>query len=244
MVFALYDYVQYRRKRGRYIRDINKSGSFMGRGFDGSIPNELITLLKAGDIICVQSFDWWLSWFIMYLTSSSISHVAQYLGNGQIAHMGLDGLAIEPVERLFRPQARFLPVIWFFTPEERAKIPGAVNSLKDDVYYDTRILLRKGLRILSGRAWQSYRWKFLLDIGFFILILDTLLYVALKSHVLLWLIPICLTILLLNWLRWLKRPVRTEDPEELINWLFRTGRGMPLLDIHLSRILSRKNSSS
>jgi hypothetical protein len=56
MVFALYDYLQYRRKAGRYERDINRSGSLMGRGFDGSIPKELLARLKPGDIICVQNF--------------------------------------------------------------------------------------------------------------------------------------------------------------------------------------------
>jgi len=236
MIFVLFDYIQYRRRAGRYQRDVNKSGSLMGRGFDGKIPDELVSRLEPGDIICVQNFDWWVSWSIMYLTHWSISHVVFYLGNATIGHMTLEGAVKEPIETLWKSEARFLPFIWFMTDEQRAKIEPTMDAISDSVYYDVRVLVRKALRILSGRAWGAFRWTLFLDILFVAAVLDLLLTRFLAIPFFTLLLILYLALLIINRMRFWKEPLSAESPEDLIMGLFRSGRGIPLLDIHYERI--------
>lgn len=236
MIFAIFDYIQYRRRAGRYQRDINKSGSLMGRSFNGKIPGEIIARLRPGDLICIQNFDWWVSWAIMYLTGSSISHVAFYLGDGVIGHMTLDGAVKEPVERLWKSDARFLPFIWFMSDRQRQLIEASMDELSAVVYYDCWLLVRKALRILSGRAWGSFRWTLFADVVFSTALLDlvTVLVVGIPVFSAL-LVPYTL-LLIVNRLRFTQEPVLAGSPEELINGLFRTGRGTPLLDLPIGGV--------
>jgi len=215
----------------------------MGRGFDGRIPHEILARLKPGDIICVQNFDWWVSWAIMYLTHSSISHVAFYLGHDTIGHMTLDGAVKDPIQTLWKSEARFLSFVWFMTDEQRAKIEPTMDAISDSVYYDIRVLIRKALRILSGRAWGAFRWTLFLDILFVAAILDLLLvrFLSIPFFTLL-LIPY-LVLLIVNRIRFSKEPLSAESPEDLIMGLFRSGRGIPLLDIHYERIKNSRATS-
>lgn len=243
MLFALYDYLQYRKRSGRYEKDINKSGSLMGQAFDGNIPEKILSLLNSGDIICIQNFGWWVSWLIMYLTSSSISHVTFYIGNRTITHMTLDGLVKEPIEILYKPESRILPFIWFIHADKRREIETTLNLMKDRVYYDKVLVLKKGLYIVSGRDWSLYRWTFLIDIVLTLIFLELLIFPFIKLPVFSFFIVVYLLILLINRIVWGKKPAIVTYPEQFINWLFRTGKGMPLLDVHLSRLESKQERS-
>jgi len=173
MLFALYDYSCYRRRTGKYSRDINRGG-IMGRAFDGRIPDKALAKLSPGDFLFVETFAGIVSWLIMYLTSSRISHGAMYLGSNEIFHATLAGACKEDIGVLFNTNSRILPCITSMTDEQRKKIPSSVQSLEGTPYgFD--VVKEKGLRIISGRDWKHFRWKFFADIALIVLVLDACL---------------------------------------------------------------------
>jgi hypothetical protein len=212
----------------------------MGRGFDESIPEQLLSRLKPGDIICVQNFDWWVSWLIMYLTQSSISHVATYLGNRTISDMTLEGVIKVPIDNLYKPEARFLPFILFIPENKRKEVEPIHDSLKDKVYYSKLLILKKGLQIIFGRDWSLYRFSFLIDIFLSCLLLDLLTYPLVTVHLSPVLFSLYVIILIINRILWLRKPTYVAYPERTIMGLFNTGHGIPLLDVHLSRLNSEQ----
>jgi len=229
MLFALYDYFQFRNRSGRYAKNVNQSGSLMGVAFDGQLPDEALSKLKPGDIICIQNFDWYVSWLIIFMTYSSISHVAFYLGNRTVGHMTLDGLMKVPIKELYKPTVRILPFVWFLPSEARERIEPTLDLMKDKIYYDKILLLRKGLKIASGRDWTLYRAAFFIDISIVLLLLDVLAFTFTKFPVFSFLIPAYLAILIINRARYHKNPITVEYPERFVNALFRTGRGVPII---------------
>jgi cell wall-associated NlpC family hydrolase len=60
----------------------------------GALPEEVMLILEDGDLILVGNFGWWISWLIMYLTNSQISHIAVYVGDGKILHATVGGAEI------------------------------------------------------------------------------------------------------------------------------------------------------
>src|ERR1700722_9463451 len=99
MIFAVYDYVRYRRRVGPYAR--NSRASFMAAAWQEEIPAHVLKLLEDGDIIFMQDFGWVPSWLIMYATSTPVSHVGSYLSGDRIAHMTTGGFSIDPISSLF-----------------------------------------------------------------------------------------------------------------------------------------------
>ncbi len=202
----------------------------MGRAFEGNIPDEVIARLKPGDLILVQTFGWWVSWLILYLTNSSVTHVAHYLGNGRIAHMAEHGAIHEPIEALFTPNARLMPFVVFLSDAERRKTLQLHQVIKNMVYYDKKVLVRKALAIILGRDWYLFQWALFVDIALILIFLDVLILSLFRFPFFSLLIPLYLMILLINRTRWLRRPVAVVTPEYLPIELFKTGRGVPLLD--------------
>lgn len=209
MLFALIDYLNYRHKRGRYARDFRMS--IMGGAFEGSLPETALQLLRPGDILLIQTLGWPISWLIMYLTKSEISHVAFYVGDKRISHATLGGVTIDPIETLFSPDTRILPCTWPMADEKRSEI---VALLKDEFLgrpYGWSAVFLKGFRIVTGRDWPYFQWKVFADFSIALALLDLPCWLILHQPVLSWLIPGYLATVIFNALLWRIHPLRLTE---------------------------------
>jgi hypothetical protein len=219
MLFGLADYRRYRNRTGRFGRDIRKS--VMAGAFEGSLPDKAFELLGPGDVLLVQTLGSPISWLIMYLTSSEISHAAFYLGNREIAHATRSGVCVEPVESLLDPNSRILPGILPIPDEKRSQIVQATREYFGLPYGWIPALL-KGIRILSGRDWPYFRWRFFADICVLLFVLDLPFLIAFHRPVIAWIAPAYLTTVMLNALLWPWKPLKFDG------W---TGKPCDLLSI-------------
>lgn len=208
MIFALIDYLAYLRRTGRYSRDVNKS--VMGGAFQGETPVKVVDLLRPGDVLLVQTLDSPVSWLIMYLTTSEISHVASYLGDGKIIHSTSTGVSIDPIEALFDQDTRVLPTQWDLSDAERVEM---VKSLKSNLGrpYGWTAVLTKGSLILSARDWPYFRWHFAADIVLLLVVLDLPALLLLHHPVLTWIIPLYLLLVTAHWALWKIRPLKFSE---------------------------------
>lgn len=231
MIFALADYWRYINRTGRYARSFK--ASIMGAAFDGGLPDKVFHVIRSGDILFVQTFDHPLSWLVMYSTSSEISHVAFYLGNGEIGHATLAGTVIEPVEHLYDTSTRILPFVWPMPEETRPKIAETLRREFVGRPYGYAAVILKALRILSARDWPYFRWKFFLDACFTLLFLDLPFLVLFERPVFLWIVPGYLTLIAINAMQWRFRPLPlnewTGKPCDLLRHLQNNG-GSAILD--------------
>lgn len=89
MIFMALDLLQYISRRGKYGQRQQDAG--MQIAFSDRVPDEIIEQMNSGDMIFTQRLDSLLSWAMMYFTSSSIDHMAIYIGDGKVIHMTLSG---------------------------------------------------------------------------------------------------------------------------------------------------------
>jgi hypothetical protein len=185
MIFALFDYVQYHLKRGRYGAD-QKDAAMGYLSHYGEIPDGVISELIPSDVIFTQRLDSLMSWGPMYFGSASVDHVGVYIGNGLIAHMTLSGPRRHHLNVVARG-ARVLAV----RPTVQAMQesfsgmddPGGEYRRTDGGYHDRssafwhRLLPDLQLffylpRILTGYYPAKYKWQFTADIFLIALLLD------------------------------------------------------------------------
>lgn len=169
MFFALKDYLNYKNKTGRFSR--NYKASDMGAAFQGQIPQKALNLLSPGDVIFFQTLNCWISWLIMYLTKSEISHVAIYTGNNLITHTTLSGVISEPIQGLFDENIRLLPCIVPLEKEHRKKVLPLTEEILGSPY-SLASVIKKSFRIINGRDWYYFRFSFILDATLILLAID------------------------------------------------------------------------
>lgn len=203
VIFAIVDYCRYVRRTGRFARDFRKS--VMGAAFQGTYPVKAIAMMQPGDFFLVQTLNSRIAWLVMYLTSSEVSHVAMYAGESKIIHATFGGVVMEPAESLFTMEARVLPAKLDL---ERTGDITEVNEKYLGTPYGWDVVMRKGMRILNGRDWGYFRWKFAADIGLTVIALDVPLFFWLGLPVLSWFLPIYAVILLFNRIRWKLSPLK------------------------------------
>ena len=243
MVYALADYCRYRRRAGRFARDLGNG--VMGGAFEGSIPDAALQQLNAGDIILVGTLNKFTAWVIMYLTQSEVSHVAMYLGDRRICHaMPNVGVVIESVDVLFHPDARLLPCICKMPDEKRSKIaPHLAHSWVGRPYAILLVVL-KGLNILSGRNWPVFRWKFALDVLLLFSAVGLAGLTYLRTPIAMWTIPAYAVMVLFNGARWRihppKRSTSFEVPIDALGLIVSSGGACLLDGIAVQSALSRR----
>jgi hypothetical protein len=209
MTFALWDYLSYRLRRGRYGRNIRRNA--LAAGWENGIPNNILDVLRDGDGLAFLTFDSFLAWLVMYFTSTSISHVGIYAHPRRILHMTLSGTALEPLSNYFRSN------IWIL-PAKFPEAPRAGRSV-DDFYpeyagkrYSYWSAVWKGLNIIAGRNWPYFRWKFVVDLIFLMILVvipvwgaDGLPFVGLAGA--------CYGgLVLVNAIRWRLSPLHPDHP--------------------------------
>ncbi len=192
----------------------------MAAAFDSELPPKALAFLEPGDLIFVETFGSLLSWTVMYFTDSEVSHAAMYLGDGNITHATFSGVITEPVTALFGPDRRLLvckPVI----PDDLR--PAVVTEAASYLGwpYGWYGVLRKAVRIVTGRIWPLFRWRFVLD--FFAVLAMLELATFLATHrimgLTLLIVPYLLTVLG-GWSLWKRRGCGIEDgtPDMLLRY--------------------------
>lgn len=209
MLWALADYKHYKRKSGRFEHDCSKS--IMGGAFEGELPETAVRILQPGDVLFVQTLGWPLSWSIMYLTSSEVSHVAFYIGNREISHATLSGVSTERIEALFDPNTRLLPCVWPMPDEKRLEVVQFLKEHCVGVPYGWLPVFVKAFRILAGRDWPYFRWKFFGDIALALIFLDLPLMFLTGHPIISWVIPAYLAVIGFNSVLWRFKPLKLSE---------------------------------
>lgn len=180
-IFAALDYLRYRRRRGKYGRS-----GVLRHAFAGTDADTLWPLLRKGDLLLISTGRQFLSWLVMYITDSPLSHLATYIGNGKIAHMTTSGFAIEDIQSLEDEQTFILPMfIPALADDRRDRLDGLIHRMRGERYGWIPVILR-GIRILMGRDPRAYRLRFLGDAFFLALLLQGLLFIFSSSLFFFW----------------------------------------------------------
>lgn len=127
MIFALWDYLKYRGRAGRF--SVGSPDSVVGAAFQERIPQAAIALLSPGDPIFVSSYGSFSSWVIMYLTRSEISHVVTYAGEDKVLHaVPSEGVVEEDLSSIEGPSSRLLPCHLDLSDIQRTKYRDVLRS--------------------------------------------------------------------------------------------------------------------
>ena len=106
MILAVWDYICFRKLKGRYLP--YASGRLSNMCFYESIPEIFLEEMKTGDTIIMGNNNNFISWLVMYATDSVYSHLAVYQSDRTIFHMTLEGPIVESIESLFGRKKRFM----------------------------------------------------------------------------------------------------------------------------------------
>jgi len=232
MIFALSDYYHYRRRSGRYARDI-RAGPMAG-AWENGIPPHVLAILSDFDALAFETFEFFGSWAIMYGTSSLISHVGMYKKPDQIVHMTARGLIIEPINNVFGPNVRILPLAW---PPDKTKTVTMDEAIRPyrETPYGWRVVRNKALKILSGRHWHYWRWRFFIDVALLLFVLDVPVRLVTGRFLLSWLVPAYLVVVLFNAVLWRFHPLRPDEkngaPADIVRLVLSNG-GTAILDAY------------
>jgi len=161
MIFAIIDYVSYRNKNGRYSLEIGKD--IMCGAFVNEIPKPFLDMLKPGNVILHSDFNSVISWLIMFLTKSQVSHASVYAGNGMVLHTGLSGVMYEPVEKIFGEDTRLLPLVYRDPNHKVSAFDESILGGKGRLPYPVNLVLKKAVYIILGRNGRFYSFKLFLD---------------------------------------------------------------------------------
>lgn len=194
MLFALLDYINYRRAKGRYGTAVGASG--MAIAYRDALPKEVIDQLEEGDTIFTQRMDSIFSWGTMYFASSMVDHVAVYVGDGKVFHSTLGGSKLHSINAVAKG-ARILPARINF-PRVSSQAPDEPtidddieeNEVADDggfINRQSRLshvlppklqLVWVAGRLMLGFYIDRYRWQFSADIAIAALLIDIPLYLS------------------------------------------------------------------
>ena len=232
MLFALFDYMHYRTETGRFAR--NAPASPMGAAFAGTLPPGVLDLLEPGDCIFTCRYGSMLIWAVMYFTSSEISHVAMYIGDGVIAHSTLGGVLKQEIGTLFGDDVRLLPVHLGAKSDQQEAIKKVIERSIGRPF-GWRFVRAKLLSILSGRDVAYFRWRFFIDVALVIICCDVPFALTTGWPILAWLLPVYASLVLANWVMWRRRPIPVDadyvKPIDLFLMLRASG-ALPMLDGH------------
>jgi hypothetical protein len=224
MIFALMDYFNYRNRWGPY--NLCKD-PIMRRGFLYSIPTPVISKLKPGDMIFVFTGNSLISWAIMYLTKSRISHVAMYIGNRAICHATTVGVISEPIESLFSKNTVLLPVhIRNISIKKREKMIALARKYIG-APFNWKAIFIKFFRIVTGRDVPYYRFKYLLDLTWILFLLDITPLVLLHKIIFMWILIPYILLIIINRFLWSLVPIPFDKyyvkPTEIYKLLILNG---------------------
>jgi hypothetical protein len=228
MIFAILDYLNYRRRGGRYSR-ITGSDIMCG-AYERELPDEVLMVLQESDSVVVGNFGWWVAWLIMYLTESQVSHVAVYNGNRTIFHATVRGARVDPIEVLFGPRMRLLACKMPIDPEKRKAVDATDVAAYTGRRYSKLLVLLKGWAIVSGRDVPAFRWRYFADISIAILCVEAVVLYLLHIDLgLYWAVVAYFALIWINRFRWPPTEVTSlfgryyGKPSDLLKWVAKGG---------------------
>lgn len=160
MVFALIDYINYKRKRNQYsIGAIRKQG-----GLELNDENYAkIFPLRPGFILIHHTHSF-VSWLIMYFTTGVWSHTMNPVGPFNVLDVTLSGTLVHPFKDYFN-KGIYAMIVYFNIPEDKVDF-GIAQELAQEsigIKYGYHKAFRIFLYIIFGLK-HSYRLKFSIDI--------------------------------------------------------------------------------
>jgi len=242
MIFALYDYLCYRARSGRYSR--NYSANHMAAAWDCPLPEQTLSLLTTGDILLYQSFNSISSWLIMYGTSSHVSHIGVYVSKGKIFHSTPPlGAILEDIKNTYSPATRILPL---HMPSQIA-VSVDIIAEQDELErlkmpYGYSAVISKALNIATARLAPFFRWRFFGDVFTAFLVADCLLFALTGIYGLTSLSLAYLLLVLTNLIRWKLKPLNLgENGPPCFGFLvMKANGGVPIIDPkHIPVIVNR-----
>jgi len=178
MLFALFDYIQFARRTGRYGPNQNSN---MAIAFEGPPPSEALADMLPADLFFTQRLDDWFSWAMMYFSSSSVDHCGIYVGDGKVVHQTFRGVKEHRLD-FVAEGARFLVVrldtrsferVDKKKEDEEPEHPDGMPKLSLYQRFPPRAQLTwVAVKIVLGFYPERFRWKFLGDVGMMAALLD------------------------------------------------------------------------
>lgn len=231
MICLVLDYIRYRSLLGPYD---NNGGSLIPDLFDEKIPDEVLAILKPGDLIWMSSKHSVRSWLIMYYCHLPLSHLCTYLGNRSITHATTDsGVVVQQVDHLFEQGLRFLPCRMLLLNKSQRRLIQEIAKEWTSVPYSYRRIFLAWLYIVSGRNWGTFKWKFYLDF-FCIYLLCAAFFPVPINHLFISLAGIHLAIILVFGFLWSVVPIPFDRRGMSLNMYFAT-----LLDNWMLPLINR-----
>lgn len=216
MIFLILDYLNYRSLKGRYS---NAPPSLLTDLFDEIIPEEVIDVLKPGDLIWMYSKKSVRSWLIMYYCRLTLSHASMYVGDRTIIHSTRDrGVVKQRIDDLFYRGLRFLPCTMILG--EKRKVVSEVAGSWLGTPYTYRYLIRAWFYIITGRNWGTFNWRFYLDFLVLFLCLDVILFATLNFFFFVYFSLIHLVVILAFGLLWKFKPIPFNTKFMSFNMIF------------------------
>jgi hypothetical protein len=179
MIFAALDYLNYRQRRGRYS-DAQPDAGMGALAFVDEIPDSQIRAFRIGDMIFTQRLNSFMSWAMMYVTSSPVDHTAIYYGDGKVAHRTLTGAGLHSLRSLAK---NCRVVIIRMNEGELRHWSHEFEALRPRIHKGSKImhaLPTKGqlavgaLLAIHGLFPDRFRWKLWLDFFFAVGLLSVL----------------------------------------------------------------------
>lgn len=102
MLFALSDFFKYRKRRGRYS-DQSLTEFGLRRATEAGFPNW--KTIPLGSFLFASTANSTLSWIVMYVTNSVLSHVAVVYGDGEVHDVTTNGVIRHPISDYFDGQS-------------------------------------------------------------------------------------------------------------------------------------------
>lgn len=187
----LFDYIKYRFKLGRFSDDIRAWPICFS--WEGDFQPVLLELLEPFDLIFFQNRNSFLSWLVLYITKTDISHCGTYIGDGKVLHATLSGTVKTDLKWFFDIGCRVMPVHMSAQSKQRKEID--ISDLIGKPY-DKWGTLAKGIKAIIGINWPKFRATYLWDVSCVLIVLDVLLFLS-TGLLAFWLILACYYIIVL-----------------------------------------------
>ncbi len=152
MLFALFDYYQYRTRRGKYsASNIERGGARLATSENFAD----ISSHRPGDVFFMHTMNSVISWLIMYFTDSMWSHVGIISQDDYVVDATTAGVIEHPFSDYLDGQAFLLIVDTKIADERRAEALALVRS-EIGTPYGWITVLRMGLDIVFGNRKDTH----------------------------------------------------------------------------------------
>lgn len=187
MIFALFDYINYRNRKCIYsAENISAQGGKLATS--NNFPN--LHKYGAGDLFLYHGYNSLLSWLVMYYTSSAWSHTGLFTENGNIIDSTTAGVMEHPLSDYFDGKSYICIVALKEGIATKEQLQEGIKWARSTVgcSYNWHGIIRLFLRIIMG-AHADYRPRYSCDI---LLLLSLLLPLCALSNM------ICMLLLSLS----------------------------------------------